>query len=400
MSRSFPAQDALIARLDELGTLSQLRRRRIQNLPCSPAMLSDQQPMLGFASNDYLGLANAPELIATAQAAAARWGVGSGASHLVSGHTEAHETMDRTLAEFTGFEAAIGFSTGFLANLAVMPALLGRNDAIFADRLNHASLVDGALLSRAELHRYAHLDLQALEHALAQSRARTKLIVTDAVFSMDGDVAPLPALLELAERYDCWLLVDDAHGFGVLGPQGRGTLASFGLQSPRIILMGTLGKAAGVGGAFVAASQALIRWLEQTARPYIFTTAMPPLLAACVTRAVELISQSDGRRVHLQALIRSLHAGLAGTRWQLLPSGTAIQPVIIGGNAEAIEVSRQLEARGIYVPAIRPPTVPKGTARLRVSLSAAHTEAELGQLCAALRALSDPAGLSDSEPRA
>lgn len=351
-------------------------------------MESDGRAMLGFASNDYLGLANAPELILAAQEAAARWGVGSGASHLVSGHTEAHETMDRTLAEFTGFEAALGFSTGFLANLAVMPALLGRNDAIFADKLNHASLVDGALLSRAELHRYAHLDLQALEQALARSQAKTKLIVSDAVFSMDGDIAPLPELLELAERHDCWLLVDDAHGFGVLGPQGSGTLAAFGLQSPRIILMGTLGKAAGVGGAFVAASNTVIRWLEQAARPYIFTTATPPMLAACVTRAIDLIRNADDRRAHLQALIRTLHDGLADTRWRLLPSSTAIQPVIIGENAQAIAVSRQLEERGIYAPAIRPPTVPKGTARLRVSLSAAHTTEEIGRLVDALRLLS------------
>lgn len=388
MPHSFPAQDALLARLDELASQSLLRRRRIQRLPCSPDMESDGKPMLGFASNDYLGLANAPELILAAQEAAARWGVGSGASHLVSGHTEAHEMMDCALAEFTGFEAALGFSTGFLANLAVMPALLGRNDAIFADKLNHASLVDGALLSRASLHRYPHLDLQALEQALSGSTAKTRLIVTDAVFSMDGDVAPLPALLDLAERYDCWLLVDDAHGFGVLGPQGRGTLAEFGLQSPRIILMGTLGKAAGVGGAFVAASKIVIRWLEQTARPYIFTTATPPLLAACVTRAVQLIHDADDRRAHLQALIHILSDGLSGTRWQLLPSHTAIQPVIIGENAEAIAVSRKLEEHGIYAPAIRPPTVPQGTARLRVSLSAAHSEADVGRLVDALRALS------------
>lgn len=387
MPEIFPALTTLQEKLAELEHRSLLRRHREQGLPCGPVMHSDGQAMLGFASNDYLGFANAPELVETAAEAARRWGIGSGASHLVSGHTQAHMEMNRVLAEFTGFDAVLGFCTGYLANLAVMPALLDRHDAIFADRLNHASLVDGALLARAELHRYPHMDLDALTHMLVQSKARTKLIVTDAVFSMDGDIAPLPELLELAERHDCWLLVDDAHGFGVLGPQGRGTLAAFDLHSPRLILMGTLGKAAGVGGAFVAGEQTVIRWLEQSARPYIFTTATPPLMAACVTRAIGLIHDADDRRAHLQRLIRILQDGLATTSWRLLPSTTAIQPVIIGENEAVLAASRQLEADGIYVPAIRPPTVPRGTARLRVSLSAAHTEDAVLRLTRALQAL-------------
>ncbi|NSL56794.1 8-amino-7-oxononanoate synthase [Uliginosibacterium aquaticum] len=387
MPLEHPAHEALQAQLAELDAASLKRQHRIQAHACSPATLADGKSLLAFASNDYLGLANAPELIAAAQAAAARWGVGAGASHLVSGHTEAHQALDEALARFTGFEAALGFATGYLANIAVMPALLGRGDAIFADRLNHASLVDGALLSRAELNRYAHCDLTMLGAQLSASRARRKLIVTDSVFSMDGDVAPLAKLLALAEQYDAWLLVDDAHGFGVLGPQGRGALAEAGLSSGRLILMGTLGKAAGVAGAFVAASRTVIDWLLQTARPYIFTTATPPMLAATLQEALTLIAVGDERRAHLQRLIAALTAGLAGTPWQLLPSRTAIQPILIGDNARTLAISQALEAHGLHVPAIRPPTVPQGTARLRVSLSAAHTAEDVARLCSTLHDL-------------
>ncbi|MDP5239454.1 8-amino-7-oxononanoate synthase [Uliginosibacterium sp. 31-16] len=387
MSRAPTAQLALQQQLADLDARDLLRRRRVQALPCSPATLNDGKPLLAFASNDYLGLANSPELIAAAQDAAMRWGVGSGASHLVSGHTEAHEALDQALADFVGCEAALSFSTGYLANLAVMPSLLGRGDAIFADRLNHASLIDGALLSRADLHRYAHLDMSMLASQLAASTAKRKLIVTDSVFSMDGDIAPLKQLLALAELHDAWLLVDDAHGFGVLGPQGRGALAEAELQSARLILMGTLGKAAGVAGAFVAGTRTVIDWLMQTARPYIFTTAAPPLLAATLLRALQLIEHGDRRREHLQSLIGALHTGLEGTRWQLLSSRTAIQPILIGDNMQALTVARQLEARGIQVPAIRPPSVPAGTARLRVSLSAAHSLDDVQALCTALRAI-------------
>ncbi|PLK47551.1 8-amino-7-oxononanoate synthase [Uliginosibacterium sp. TH139] len=387
MPLEHPAHEALQAQLAELDAASLKRQHRIQAHACSPVTLADGKSLLAFASNDYLGLANAPELIAAAQTAAARWGVGAGASHLVSGHTEAHQALDEALARFTGFEAALGFATGYLANIAVMPALLGRGDAIFADRLNHASLVDGARLSRAELNRYAHCDLTMLDAQLSASRARRKLIVTDSVFSMDGDVAPLAKLLTLAEQYDAWLLVDDAHGFGVLGPQGRGTLAEAGLNSGRLILMGTLGKAAGVAGAFVAASRTVIDWLLQTARPYIFTTATPPMLAATLQEALTLIAAGDERRAHLQRLIAALTAGLADTPWKLLPSRTAIQPILIGENARTLAISKALESRGLHVPAIRPPTVPQGTARLRVSLSAAHTAEDVTRLCSTLHDL-------------
>lgn len=361
------------------------RQRRVQHTPCGPHELDEEgHSILAFASNDYLGLANAPELIASAQQAAARWGVGAGASALVSGHSAAHEALEQALAAFTGFEAALSFSTGYLANLAVMPALLGRGDAIFADRLNHASLVDGALLARAELQRYAHCDMGMLARQLGASRARRKLIVSDAVFSMDGDVAPLADLLALAERHDAWLLLDDAHGFGVLGPQGRGSLAEADLASPRIILMATLGKAAGVAGAFVAASQTVIDWLLQKARPYIFTTAPPALLAETSQTALQLIAASDTRRAHLQGLIGTLNHGLAGLPWQLLPSRTPIQPLIVGDNEASIALSAALLARGLRVPAIRPPTVPAGSARLRISLSAAHSLEDVAQLCQSL----------------
>lgn len=385
MSATFAALSDLESHLAELESRTQRRRRRIQQAPCGPHARTDGKDMLSFASNDYLGLAKDAGLIETAREAALRWGVGSGASHLVSGHTEAHEEMEAQLADFVGMPAAMSFATGYLANIAVMPALMGREDEIFADRLNHASLLDGAQLARARMTRYMHGDLEMLTRQLEASRARRKLIVTDSVFSMDGDLAPLRELLKLAEHHDAWLLVDDAHGFGVLGPQGRGALAAEGFHSPRLILMGTLGKAAGVAGAFVAGHEVLIDWLMQAARPFIFTTAAPPLLAATVCHAIRLIESGDTRRAHLQSLIRQLRAGLAGSSFQLAASTTPIQPILLGSNARALAFSQALEARGLYVPAIRPPTVPQGSARLRVSLTAAHSPADVDQLLSALR---------------
>jgi 8-amino-7-oxononanoate synthase len=374
--------------LSELAADGLQRRRRLLDSPCGPECVVDGRAVVSFCSNDYLGFANHPELIATAQAAAAQWGVGSGASHLVSGHLRPHEEAEAALARFVEFPAALSFATGYLANLAIVPALVGRGDAVFADKLNHASLIDAVQLSRAESHRYLHGDVAGLAAMLAASTARRKLIVTDAVFSMDGDIAPLPELFELAERYDAWLVIDDAHGFGVLGENGRGTLSHFLLPAERrVILMGTLGKAAGVAGAFVAADRVVIDWLVNRARSYIFTTAASPILAAAVTKSVALIEAADARRAHLQQLIAQLRDGLAGTRWNMLRSETAIQPVIIGDNHEALRVADALFARGIWVPAIRPPTVAKGTARLRVSLSAAHREAHVARLVDALQAL-------------
>ena len=364
------------------------RRQRTLDAPCGPLAVVYGRPLISFCSNDYLGLANDPALIEAACAGARQWGVGSGASHLVSGHQRPHLGLEEALARFTGFPRALLFSTGYMANLGIVPALAGRGDAIFADKLNHASLIDAVQLSRADSQRYPHGDVAALERLLTASNAKRKIILTDAVFSMDGDVAPLPALLELAERFDAWLVIDDAHGFGVLGEHGRGSLAHFDLpRSERIVYMGTLGKAAGGAGAFVAGAETLIEWLLQNARTYIFTTGSSPMMACALAASLELIEHGDARRAHLAQLRQQLRDGLATTRWQLLPSPTAIQPVIIGDNHEALRVANALFERGLWVPAIRPPTVPKGTARLRVSLSAAHSTEQVAQLVDALREL-------------
>ena len=364
------------------------RQRRTLQAPCSPLARVDGRELISFCSNDYLGLANEPALIKAACAGAKQWGVGGGASHLVSGHFEPHETLEQRLAEFTGFQRALLFTTGYMANLGIVQALVGRGDAVFADKLNHASLIDAVQLSRATSHRYPHCDLAALEKLLASSTAKRKLILTDAVFSMDGDLAPLPELFELAERFDAWLVIDDAHGFGVLGSQGRGSLAHFQLgHSPRIVYMGTLGKAAGGSGAFVAGHEDVIEWLMQRARTYIFTTGSSPAIACALLASLELIEQGDARRSHLRQLATQLREGLAGTRWQLIPSPTAIQPVMIGENFEVLRVANALFEHGLWVPAIRPPTVPKGTARLRVSLSSAHRTEHVAQLIDALRSL-------------
>lgn len=377
---------------EELAALADqglARRRRLLESPCAPRAMVEGREMLAFASNDYLGLAAHPELAQALADGALTWGAGSGASHLVSGHLGPHDLLEQRLAAFTGFARALTFSTGYLANLAVTPTLApGRDDAIFADKLNHASLIDAAQLSRARHHRYPHNDMAALEGLLAASDARSKVIVTDAVFSMDGDLAPLAELFALAERFDAWLVVDDAHGFGVLGPQGQGSLAHCGVPAhPRVILMGTLGKAAGVGGAFVAGSELVMDYLLQKARSYIFTTAQPPAVACALVKSLELIAAGDARRAHLQALIRQLQEGLAGLPWQLLPSQTAIQPLIVGDNEAALALSRALWERGLWVAAIRPPTVPAGTARLRISLSAAHSQADVANLVDVLKAL-------------
>ena len=378
--------DGLLGELDQLERDGLRRRRRTLGVPCGPVARVDGRDLISFCSNDYLGLANDPALIEAACTGARQWGVGSGASHLVSGHLEPHELLEQRLAVFTGFERTLLMTTGYMANLGLVPALVSRGDAVFADKLNHASLIDAVLLSRADSHRYPHGDLGALERLLATSTARRKLILTDAVFSMDGDLAPLPGLLQLAEQFDAWLVVDDAHGFGVLGPQGRGSIAHFSLPcAERLVYMGTLGKAAGASGAFVAGSNTVIEWLLQKARTYIFTTGASPIMACALLASLGLIERGDDRRRHLAALACRLGEGLTGTRWQRLPSPTAIQPVIIGDNHEALRVASALFDNGLWVPAIRPPTVPRGTARLRVSLSAAHTDGQVDALTALLR---------------
>ena len=380
--------EELRGELDALQLAGLRRTRRTLERPCGPQAQLNGQSLISFCSNDYLGLANDPRLVEAACAGARAWGVGSGASHLVSGHLLPHAQLEQKLAEFTGFARALLFSTGYMANLGIVPALVGRGDAVFADRLNHASLIDAVQLSRSDSQRYAHGDLAALERLLAASTARRKLILTDAVFSMDGDLAPLPGLLELAERFDAWLVVDDAHGFGVLGRQGRGSLDHYRLPLvPRLVYMGTLGKAAGAAGAFGAGDATVIEWLEQRARTYVFTTAASPVIACALAASLDLIAAGDARRDHLRQLIAQLRDGLAGTRWRLLPSSTAIQPVIVGENHEVLRVAGELYRRGLWVPAIRPPTVPRGSARLRVSLSAAHSAAQVAELVDALREL-------------
>ena len=378
---------ALASELAQLEQRGLARRRRVLETPQGARVTVDGREFVAFCSNDYLGLAAHPELIEAARQGAARFGVGAGASHLILGHATAHHELEKRLASFTGLPRALLFSTGYMANIGVATALLGREDAVFADRLNHASLNDAALLARARFHRYPHLDLDVLGRLLADSRARRKLVVTDAVFSMDGDIAPVPDLVALCERHDAWLLLDDAHGFGVLGREGRGVLAHFGTRSPRVIYMATLGKAAGVFGAFVAGEAEVVESLIQRARTYIYTTAAPAMMAVALQKSLELIRDGEARRQHLQALVARLRERLQPGRWRLMPSQTAIQALVIGSNGEAVAVSEALGREGLLVPAIRPPTVPQGTARLRISLSAAHTQEDVERLAGALNVL-------------
>jgi 8-amino-7-oxononanoate synthase len=345
------------------------------------------QNYLSFCSNDYLGLANHPELIEAVCEGAHQYGVGAGASHLIIGHHTSHHKLEEMLANFTGFPRALLFSSGYMANAGVVTALVGRGDEIYSDKLNHASLNDAAMLSHAKWIRYPHLDLAILEQRLSVSQANCKLVITDAVFSMDGDIAPVTELLALCEKYNAWLLLDDAHGFGVLGNQGRGIVSHFNFSSPRIIYMATLGKAAGVSGAFVAGQEVVIETLIQYARSYIYTTAMPPLLSYTLLKSLVLIKREGWRRRKLMQLTEHLKKELQLLRWNLLPSNTPIQPVIIGGNSEVMQIRNALQERGILIPAIRPPTVPKNSARLRISLSAAHSTKDIERLAAALREL-------------
>lgn len=367
----------LAVQLRELDASGLRRRRRVRDP-------SENSATLSFCSNDYLGLASDPRIVDALCEGARRWGAGAGASHLVSGHLAIHEELEQRLAAFLNLPRALLFSSGYLANLGIIPALAGADAEIFCDRLNHASLNDAMLLSRSRFRRYAHNDAEALGGLLAGSKAAQKLVVTDGVFSMDGDIAPLPRLLDLCERHDAWLVVDDAHGFGVLGRRGAGSLEHFGLASERIVYMGTLGKAAGVSGAFVAGSAEVIEILVQRARTYIYTTASPPALAAALLRSLELVAEESWRRDKLGCLVERLASRVKPGRWRRLPSPTPIQALVVGANEEAVALSERLEAEGILVPAIRPPTVPEGSARLRISLSAAHSEADVDRLADAL----------------
>tara|TARA_Y100001936_G_C16093985_1_gene689764 strand:+ start:3012 stop:4112 length:1101 start_codon:yes stop_codon:yes gene_type:complete len=342
---------------------------------------------LSFCSNDYLGLANHPELIKVACEGAHKYGLGAGASHMIIGHHVSHYNLEEMLANFTGFPSALLFSTGYMANAGVISALIGRGDEIYSDKLNHASLNDAAILSHAKWIRYPHFDLGLLENRLSVSRAKRKLVVTDAVFSMDGDIAPAVELLALCEKYNAWLLLDDAHGFGVIGNKGRGILSYYNLSSPRIIYMATLGKAAGVFGAFIAGQKVVIDTLIQYARSYIYTTAMPPLLSYVLLKSLELIKGEEWRRKKLIQLIKYFKKNLTLSRWSLLPSDTPIQPIIIGDTREVIQIRNELKNRSILVPAVRPPTVPKNSSRIRISLSAAHSIKDIDCLIKALQEL-------------
>lgn len=364
-----------------------LRQRATLSSPQGPRVMVDGREYLAFASNDYLGLANHVDLRAAMLQGVADWGVGAGASALVAGHFAIQEQAEQALADFVGCEAALLFGSGYAANLGVLSSLLGRDDVVFADKLNHASLNDGCVLSRAAFKRFRHGDLAHLELLLRDTPAKTRLIAVDAVYSMDGDEAPLRELLALAERYDAWLYLDDAHGFGISGG-GRGALYEYAIHHPRTIYMATLGKAAGVAGAFVAGSRVLIQWLLNKARTYIFTTAHPPAQAAAILAALRLIERESWRRERLKTSIIALQQGISATCFKLIPSRMPIQAIIIGTNASALEMAAALKAQGIWIPAIRPPTVPTGTARLRVSLSAAHAEQDIELLVNALIRLS------------
>jgi 8-amino-7-oxononanoate synthase len=384
----------LLGQLDsQLAVLSeqQLRRqlREVQT-PTAPSLIVDGQPLTAFCSNDYLGLASDARIVEALREGALRYGAGSGASHLISGHSVAHTQLETRLAEMQASHLieprALFFSTGYMANLAVLTALAGKDADIFSEALNHASLIDGARLSRARVTIYTRDDLPALDRLLAASAAGTKLVVTDSVFSMEGAIAPLPELLALCERHQAWLVVDDAHGFGVLGEQGAGVLQHFGLRSPQLVYIGTLGKAAGVSGAFVAAHATVIEWLVQRARTYIYTTATPPAIAHALLASLDIIRGAEGamRRQKLQAHIRQLRHELHLKHWRLLPSDTPIQAILIGANQPALQAGESLRAKGLWVAAIRPPTVAKDTARLRVTLSAAHDSEQITQLAVAM----------------
>lgn len=363
------------------------RSRRSLSTPQGVRIAVDGVPYLSFCSNDYLGLANHPQINTALLLGVKQFGAGAGASHLVSGHFDSHQQFEHAFAEFVNKPAALSFSSGYMANLGVVQALAGRGDTIFADKLNHASLNDAMLLSRAQVKRYRHNDMAQLAQQLAATKRGRKLVITDAVFSMDGDIARLPAMLELCEQFDACVLVDDAHGFGVLGTQGQGVMSHFKLASPRIIYMATLGKAAGVAGACVAGEQIVIDTLLQSARSYIYTTASPPALSVALLASLALIRSAGNRREHVQQLIVQLRDGLAGLPWTLMASDTAIQPLVVGSNQAAVSLSNALRERGIWVPAIRPPTVPQGTARLRISLSAAHESADISALTEVLHGL-------------
>ena len=376
--------DRLAEGLAALDRETLRRSRRVLDSAQGAHVRVGGRDLANFSSNDYLGLAADPRLVDAVRRSLDDYGVGAGASPLVSGHLRAHEEAEERFAAFCGLPRAILFGSGYAANIGILTVLAGPEAEIFGDRLNHACLHDGARLSRAAYTRYPHGDMDALESALAASRAPVKVVATDAVFSMDGDVAPLPRILALCERHDAWLVADDAHGIGVLGERGRGSFEHFRIASPRIVYMATLGKALGGYGAFVAGSPDAIEWILQRARTYIFSTALPPMMAVAASAALEILERDRPLLARLRARIAEFRAACAESAVPVTPSETAIQPVLVGEAKRAVEVSARLLARGFLVPAIRPPTVPQGTSRLRVSLGAAHERAEVERLARAL----------------
>lgn len=375
---------ALAVRLAERRAANLYRQRPLLDSPQGPLVKVDGHELLAFCSNDYLGLANHPQVIEAWRAGALRWGVGGGASHLVIGHSTPHHELEEALAEFTGRPRALLFSTGYMANLGAVTALLSQGDTVLEDRLNHASLLDAGLLSGARFSRYLHNDATSLASRLDKAVGNT-LVVTDGVFSMDGDLAELPALCAAAKAKGAWVMVDDAHGFGPLGASGGGIVEHFGLGQDDVqVLVGTLGKAFGTAGAFVVGSEELIETLVQFARPYIYTTSQPPALACATLKSLELLRSENWRREHLNALIKRFREGAQSIGLELMDSATPIQPILIGDSGRAMRLSQLLRERGLLVTAIRPPTVPAGSARLRVTLSAAHSAAQLERLLEAL----------------
>jgi 8-amino-7-oxononanoate synthase len=374
----------LSARLAARRAEQLYRQRPLLQSPQGPEVVVDGQPLLAFCNNDYMGLANHPDVVAAWKAGAERWGVGGGASHLVVGHSTPHHELEEALADLTGRPRALLFSNGYMANLGAVTALVGQGDTVLEDRLNHASLLDAGLLSGARFSRYLHNDPESLASRLEKAVGDT-LVVTDGVFSMDGDIADLPALAKVAKSKNAWLMVDDAHGFGPLGANGAGIVEHFGLSMDDVpVLIGTLGKSFGTAGAFVAGSEELIETLIQFARPYIYTTSQPPALACATLKSLELLRTEHWRREHLSALIKQFRTGAEDLGLQLMDSFTPIQPILIGDSCRALRLSQLLRERGLMVTAIRPPTVPAGSARLRVTLSAAHTAAQVQLLLDAL----------------
>ena len=382
------SMDAILqAQLDQRHKQFLYRHRTNVASGCDSVLQVEGKSLVNFCSNDYLGLAGHPDIAAALKSAIDQYGTGSGASHLISGHSTAHQQLEEQLAEFTGRPRALLFSTGYMANMGVINALVGRHDLVLEDQLNHASLLDGGHLSRADYKRYKHNNMQQLDYLLEQSTASRKLIVTDGVFSMDGDLAPLPEMSALAAQHSGWLMVDDAHGMGVLGATGGGIVEQQGLTVEQVpVLMGTLGKSFGTFGAFIAGSEALIDTLIQFARTYIYTTALPPAIACASSASLQIVRREHWRREHLQSLIQRFRAGAEQLGLQLMDSQTPIQPVLINNDQRVMEINQQLRSKGFMVGAIRPPTVPAGSGRLRITLSANHSNQQIDQLLDALEA--------------